>query len=554
MADASYDAIVVGGGHQGTIIACYLADAGLKTVIFERQHELGGGACGEELPLPGFLQNTCAHFTRFYGHPSYEDFNLREHGLQYVFPEHNLGMAYDDGTCLITYPAWKVIDPVAGRAEFDQENAEKTIKEVARFSQRDADTAADLLEKYRKKWRAAFREWRFSPATPWGEPDAFERLINDPECPIDPAWQFMTSQQLAYDFFESDHLRTLFMRSVMTSSGCFPNDVIGINMALHTLGLTLSWSPAAIAIGGTHTITHALQRAFSERGGEFVVESEVDKVMIENGAAKGVRLVNGTEVEAKQLVVSDLDINQTILRLIGEDYVSDRIVHRVKNFLYDRAQIFWGNFALHELPKYKAVDFNPDCGLQPRFHWGPKDADYFATRHQAEIFVKGIPDKLVVIVAPDSIWDPTRAPDGKHTILIEQYAAPLRFFSEREWLRMKKEIVDVMLEQWSWYAPNMTRDNLIGAFITTPYETQARNMNMREGGWTVGDMLASQVGRFRPIPELAYYQMPVKNMYLCSSAAHSGPGIGRGSGYNCFKVIAEDYGLKKIWEEKGRPF
>jgi beta-carotene ketolase (CrtO type) len=157
-------------------------------------------------------------------------------------------------------------------------------------------------------------------------------------------------------------------------------------------------------------------------------------------------------------------------------------------------------------------------------------------------------------VAPDSIWDPTRAPDGKHTVLIEQYAAPLRFFSEREWLRMKKEIVDVMLEQWSWYAPNMTRDNLIGAFITTPYETEARNMNMREGGWTVGDMLASQVGRFRPIPELAYYRMPVKNMYLCSSAAHSGPGIGRGSGYNCFKVIAEDYGLKKIWEEKGRPF
>ena len=116
MADASYDAIVVGGGHQGTIIACYLADAGLKTVIFERQHELGGGACGEELPLPGFLQNTCAHFTRFYGHPAYEDFDLREHGLQYVFPEHNLGMAYDDGTCLITYPAWKVVDPITGRA------------------------------------------------------------------------------------------------------------------------------------------------------------------------------------------------------------------------------------------------------------------------------------------------------------------------------------------------------------------------------------------------------------------------------------------------------
>ncbi len=69
MADKTYDAIVVGGGHQGTIIACYLQHAGLQTVIFERQHELGGGACGEALPLPGFLQNPCAHFTRFYGIP-----------------------------------------------------------------------------------------------------------------------------------------------------------------------------------------------------------------------------------------------------------------------------------------------------------------------------------------------------------------------------------------------------------------------------------------------------------------------------------------------------
>jgi len=87
MPDKSYDAVIVGGGHHGTIIACYLQNAGIKTVVFERQHELGGGACGEELPLPGFIQNTCAHFTRFWAHPAYTDFNLREYGLKYIFPE-----------------------------------------------------------------------------------------------------------------------------------------------------------------------------------------------------------------------------------------------------------------------------------------------------------------------------------------------------------------------------------------------------------------------------------------------------------------------------------
>lgn len=554
MADKTYDAIVVGGGHQGTIIACYLQNAGLQTVVYERQHELGGGACGEALPLPGFLQNPCAHWTRFYGHPAYSDFKLREKGLVYVYPEHSEGMIYDDGTSFMGLTAWRVTDKDTGKAEFDEKNAQHTIDQISRFSKRDADTAYDLLEKYRTKWRSAFHEWRYNPPTPWEVPDAFERLMDDPDAPIPREYQFYTSQQVAYDLFESDYLRTLFMRSCMTSSGVFPNDGIGVYKILHTLGLILSWEPASIAIGGTHAITHALQRAFSAMGGEFVVETPVKRAIIENGTAVGVELFDGRQIEARKVVVSDLNTTQTVHDLIGAEHVPEKIAHRAKNVLKDRAQLFWGNFALHELPQYTAAEDNPEVGMCPRLNWGPKDADYFATRHQAELFVKGIPDKLVAIVAPDSIWDRTRAPEGKHTILIEQFTAPYRFFSDSEWLRMKKEIVKVMLEQWSWYAPNMTEDNVIGTFITTPMDTKMRNLNMPQGGWTAEDMIASQMGRMRPFPELAHYRLPVKNLYLASAAAHSGPGIGRGSGYNCFKVIAEDYGLPKIWEEKGRAY
>ncbi len=554
MADKTYDAIVVGGGHHGTIIACYLQHAGMQTVIFERQHELGGGACGEALPLPGFLQNPCAHFTRFYGHPAYEDFKLRGKGLVYVYPDHSEGMIYDDGVSFLGYTAWKVVDMDTGRAEFSEENAQKTIDQIARFSQRDADTAYDLLEKYRNKWRAAFGEWRFNPPTSWDVPDAFERLIKDPEAPIPPEYQFYTSQQVAYDLFESDYLRTLFMRSCMTSSGIFPNDCIGIYWTLHTLGLILSWEPASIAIGGTHAITHALQRAFSSMGGEFVVETPVERAIIENGKAVGVKLADGREIAARKVVVSDLNTPQTILQLIGEEHLPRKIANRAKNVLFNRAQLFWGNVALHELPVYTVAKDNPEIGMSPRLNWGPRDADYFATRHQAELFVKGIPEKLVAIVAPDSIWDRTRAPEGKHTILIEQFTAPYRFFSDREWLRMKRDIVKIMLEQWSWYAPNMTEDNLIEAHITTPMDVQMRNINMPQGGWSMEDTIGSQFGRMRPFPEIANYRLPVKNLYIASAATHSGPGIGKGSSYNCFKVIAEDFGLPKIWEQKGRPY
>ena len=232
----------------------------------------------------------------------------------------------------------------------------------------------------------------------------------------------------------------------MTSSGVFPHDCIGIYKILHTLGLILSWEPASIAVGGTHAITHALQRAFSSMGGEFVVETPVERAIIENGKAVGVKLADGREIAARKVVVSDLNTPQTVLQLIGEEHVPRKIAHRAKNVLFNRAQLFWGNFALHELPAYTAAKENPEIGMAPGSTGAPRIADYFATRHQAELFVKGIPEKLVCIVAPDSIWDRTRAPEGKHTILIEQFTAPYRFFSDREWLRMKRDIVKIMLE------------------------------------------------------------------------------------------------------------
>ncbi len=110
MPDRKYDAVIVGGGHHATIIACYLARAGLKTAMFERWHEMGGGACGEELPVPGYIQNVCAHFTRFYTNPAYTDFDLRDHGLVYVFPENNEAWIYPDGSYIFGKTMFPVID------------------------------------------------------------------------------------------------------------------------------------------------------------------------------------------------------------------------------------------------------------------------------------------------------------------------------------------------------------------------------------------------------------------------------------------------------------
>ncbi|MBN1104860.1 MAG: NAD(P)/FAD-dependent oxidoreductase [Deltaproteobacteria bacterium] len=544
MSDKSYDAVVVGGGHHGLIIACYLQRAGMKTGIFELQSKLGGAVTSEGGPVPEFRLNPGANWTRFYGHPAYTDFNLREKGLEYIFPDENEAMIFDNDTCLVGYSAFTVVDPLTGKTERSDQNLQKTLNEISRFSKKDVETAEELFRRYVKKWKSAMGKYRFSPPVPWGKKNELERLCDDPKDGFDPIYQFMTSQQLAYDLFESEELRTLFIRASMTSFGGAPDDVIGLHGLVHSLGLVLSWEPAAIAKGGSQSVTNALQKAFTEMGGEFFVRSEVVKLLVENGKAKGIRLRDGTEIRAKGLVVSDLSALQTI-QMIGEENVDSKIVRRVKNIRYNRHNVIWAVLAMHELPRYKAASFNPDCGPQPRLYMGPRNADYMANQYLSEILVNGISSKLFMFVGTDTIWDKSRAPEGKHMIGVEEFAAPTRFFSPGRWQELRKEFEDAIIKQWQIYAPNMTRDNIIGCRVFTPYDIELRRPNMHQGSIAVGDMIVSQMDRFRPTPEMSSYRTPIKNVYICSAATHNGVGTGRGCSYNCYQTILKDFGLKK---------
>jgi len=187
MGDKSYDAIVAGGGHHGLIMACYLQRAGMKTGIFELQSKLGGAVTSEGGPVPGFRLNPGANWTRFYGHPAYADFNLREKGLEYIFPDESEAMIFDNDTCLVGYSALKVVDPITGRTEVSHENLQKTLNEIRRFSKRDADTAEELFRRYLKKWKAAFGKYRLSPPVPWGMKNELEKLCDDPKDGFDPS-------------------------------------------------------------------------------------------------------------------------------------------------------------------------------------------------------------------------------------------------------------------------------------------------------------------------------------------------------------------------------
>ena len=540
MPDSTYDAIVVGGGQHGMIVACYLQKAGMKTAIFEIKSQIGGTMTSTVGPLPSFTRNVSANWTRFYGHPAYEEFNLKEKGLEYIFPDGNEAMIFDNDTCLVGYTYLKVVDEQTGRTELSKENMQKSLNEIARFSKKDADTAEELFRRYMASWKSAIGKYRMTPPVPWGQKNELEKLLDDPKDGIDPVYQHMTTAQLAYDLFDSEELRTLFIRAAMTSFGGAPHDVIGLHGLIHALGLVLSWEPAAIAKGGTQSITDALMKAFTEMGGEYNVRSEVTKLLLENGKTVGIRLKDGSEFGAKKLVVSNLSALQSI-ELIGEDYLDPKIVKRVRNIRQDRHTVIWGVVAMHELPQYKAASFNPDCGPQPRLYIGPLNAEYVANQYLSEIYVKGIANRLYMYTGPDSIWDSSRAPDGKHIIGVEEFSAPARFFSAARWQELRNEFEDAIIREWQIYAPNMTRDNVIACHWITPYDIQQYYPNMPSGSIACGDMITSQLDRFRPTPELSNYRTPIQNFYLCGSACHNGVGTGRGSSYNCYQVIREDF-------------
>ncbi|WP_028321041.1 phytoene desaturase family protein [Desulfatiglans anilini] len=544
MADKSYDAVVIGGGHHGTTIAPYLAKAGLKVGVFERLDHLGGGAVSfDDSPAPGFRGNFCAHFTRYYGHPAYKEFNLRAEGLEYVFPDTNEAIIFDDGTSYVSYAAFPVVNPETGETKFSEENFKKTYEQIKRFSKADAEAYLDVTAKYRDYVRPAFHRQRYSVPTPWGVPDPVEELMSNPKSGLDPSMQFMTAKEVAHYFFESPELRILTLRGFLTSCGIYPDDVPGLAFLYATLHLVLGWETAAIAKGGTQSITDALVSAGKKMGVEYHINSEVAKVLIEDGKAKGIKLLDGTEIEAKQMVVSDNASPQLFLRLIGEDKLNTYQKRKVDTYFFDRAQLFWGPVGVHELPQYKAAKDNPDVNITPRTYWAPKDLGFMEDKYMHEIFLLGMPSKIFCLTAPDSIWDPTRAPEGKHSIHVEEFTAPARLFSRKEWRQLHDEFMDAMIEQWQKYAPNMTKDNFIGERVATPIDIQDTHLDMREGGWCEGNQGGSQSGRFRGLP--GGYKTFVKNLYMCSSGVPGGAGIGRGSSYACYNVIADEHGLRK---------
>jgi len=311
-----------------------------------------------------------------------------------------------------------------------------------------------------------------------------------------------------------------------------------------------------MAKGGTHNIAHALQRFFSEQGGEFFVGADVDSILVANGRAAGIKLADGTEIEARKLVVATAEVQQLLNRQLRDFPIAAEIRRKVNKLVYDTGAVLWGGgIAFHDLPQYRAAAWNPDLTSARWIFMGDTDLDFLWREYSYQnmhIRPGRWPEKLYMSDSPNSRFDPSYAPPGKHSSLIGIAGFPPRsWLSETEWAEVKREAADRVLEEWQRYAPNMTKDNMIAHNLRTPYDHAQINCNYVEGSPNGPDPFPSQWGRNRPIPELAQYQVPgIENLWLASSSQHCSIGTQGFCAYSCYKRMAQKHDLWKPWESR----
>ena len=552
MPDETFDAVIVGGGTKGLQLAMYLIKyGGMSVGIFERRHELGGCLCTEEIAAPGFRGNDHANIVMpFYFVPLWRDFpDFWDYGAQW--DQHLCAEGYvfrNNETCLAIY------------SEKHDPNQERTAKEIARFSEKDADKWLKLAALWhdddymRMQMDNIFlpAEFRVAPEVLARQVAIYPKLV---AAGFDPDSQILatSSANAVQQWFESGELQSCILRAIVS----YATDVNDSGYGPQMMGMAAIIPNIGFARGGTHQIAHAAHQILVQMGCKFFTHCEVDKVIIENGTARGIRLTDGSEIGARKLVVSaGLSPAQLCFDLIGREYIDDKLARRVELLDTSFGCLMWYTLALHEAPKYKAEAFNPDIhetmwlGLQPDSNPGHIIRE--CMWEKLRLFPPRDLEDYCPTVGCHSLVDPSYAPPGKHVAQSEQLAPPASRYTEREWLQIKKQYAEDLIAIWQQYAPNMTWDNVIGVDTNSPYDN-FRMKNLMPNGTMAGiDRSPYQVEANRPTPELANHRTPIKNLYATGGCWWVGSNCGSTESYNCYRIIATDMGLGKPWEEPGK--
>jgi len=526
----TYDAIIIGAGHNGLVTACYLAKAGLKTLVLERREIVGGGAITEEFH-PGFRCSILDHAAGPFSSQVAADLSLAQQGLQFITPEVRVLSLTTDERSLCIY-----------------NDTARTVNEIEKFSAKDAQAYPEFVSSFSKIGSV------LAPILSMTPPSIDHPTAND-------AWQFgkiglafrglgkkdeyrllrwgpMAVADLVAEWFDTEVLRaTVAARGI---SGSFA----GPWSAGTSLGLLLQAAldshpipPAMFAKGGMGSLTNALKAAASASGVEIRTSTEVTRVEASEGSSARVIARDGEEFQARA-VVSNADPRTTFLRLVDPIDLDPNFLLKMRNFraVGSTAKI---NLALDGLPSFKGVD--SEAKLTGRIHIGP-EIDYLERAFDASKYGEFSTEPYLDITIP-SLTDPGLTPEGKHVMSVHVQFAPYKLRSG-DWKSRGQEFADTVINHLSKFAPNLKDLMLSGQVITPPDLEQTYGLS--GGHIHHGEQALDQFFTFRPLIGWAQYRTPLNRLYLCGAGTHPGGGLTGMPGANAAREIVKDFKAKRV--------
>ena len=525
----SYDAIVVGAGHNGLTAAAYLARGGLSTLVLERR-EIVGGCCVTEEIMPGCRASTTSYIASMLRPTVIRDLNLSAHGLRMVPCDPALVVPFPDGQVV---PWW------ADRA--------RAIQEFRTLSARDADTFVRVDEQLKKLARYLQPFFLEPPPEPsFRGAEGWWELLR-----VGKRFRGMTGEEVAQlvsfltgslgDFldrnYESEKMKTMFLANNLYGKHGGPYDPgSALGLLFHLLGGGDGEVQGFYGhvIGGMGAITQALASAARKLGVEILTSSPVAKIDVRGGRSRGVFLEDGTEISSR-LVLSNADPKRTFLGLVEANQLPEDFRHAVAGIKMD-GPCAKANFVLSEEPRVTGMP--PDWTPPQRSLFTLVPSLQFAERCYDIAKFGEIPEELWVDCVVASNVDSTLASPGKHVMTTFIQYVPYRL-REGTWDQKRELLGDRVVKKIAQYAPNVP-NSILARQVLTPLDLE-RTYGLTEGNIFHGDLSLDQLFFMRPVAGWAQYRTPIANLYLCGAGAHPGGGVTGAPGYNAAHKALRDW-------------
>ena len=523
---AVYDAIVIGGGHNGLVTACYLARAKWKVLVLERRYIVGGACVTEENVFPGFKVSTAAYVNSLFRPEIIRDLRLRDYGFELLERNPSSFSPFPDGRYLML-----------GADEA------RNAREIAKFSERDAvayPKYVAMLERVATVIEPTLMQTPPNPVRPGiGDLLSLGKLglsVKGLDGSMGEAVEILTgaARPILDRWFESEELKATLATDAIIGAFASPS-MPGTAYVLfhHVMGETNGargvWSYVKGGMGG---LTQALAKAAADLGVEIRTEADVARIVVEDGSAAGVVLANGDELRARH-VASSVDCRLTFETFLAPDELPADFLAEIKRIDYGSASAKI-NVALNALPSFTACP-GSEAGPQHRgtVHLCP-DQDYIERGYDDAKYGRPSAQPVVECTIPSAV-DPTVAPPGKHLMSMFCQYAPYALRGGRWDDAAKNAFADSCFDVVEQYAPGFTA-SVIDRQVLSPVDIEAK-FNLTGGNIFQGAMSLNKLFMFRPAPGWANYRTPVKRLFLCGSAAHPGGGVMGAPGWNAARAM-----------------